>query len=517
MPDTVEASDRNISDFEDMEDFKLEAISRRSEKLNNRAKRRTRNRSNSRKYREIQTKKVNLDEFCQNGTNIYTTHPTFLLTSDQPVANSEFSIGADKYKLPAKNRLDLDLRQPSNPGYLWYSVFGVMLSSTGVVLYGASSKKYLELFPKMFEQYKTFTLESQLIETEKREEIQLDTLENMTLNRQATQQNIAIQTHATTEKTAYVQEQITKQYQGYRALDYSDAEIEQIQEQAKKQEHLQELSFELQIAELAKQISALQLETVKDNKEIKKIENSTDTENKKLKPAKDGRIVQELPNIAGIEWWDWNWLKDKSSDDICHIRLVAPTGCGKTTLADWMLNIMEGENKIITIKRKPHQWKGRNVIGVPENFDAVADELMNMAVDRKTRLQDVADGKEPSLVNFVIDEWRAINQKLEFAQEIIRDTLCLSREAKQRLLLMAQGKQVKTFGLKDESDLEECLTSLFMGKFAIEQAQAYYNNSKHLTEEAVNQIMKILEDAGKRALFVESSFGVFPGIVPDLM
>ena len=462
MPDAVEASDKNVSDFQDMESFKLEAISRRSEKLNNRARRRTRNRQQSRKYREIQTKKVNLDEFCRNGANIYTTHPSFLLTSDQPVAKSEFNVGSDKYRLPARNRLDLDLRVPSNPDYIWYGVFGVMLSSTGVMLYSASSKKYLELFPKMFEQYKTFTLESQLIETEKREEIQLDTLENMTLNRQTIQQNIQIQTHATAEKTAYVQEQITKQYQGYRALDYSEAEIEVIQLQAQKQQELEDLAFDLQRIQIAKEIATARLETAKDNKEISKIEGK---DTKQLSGSNDVK-QQRIDRIKEVlKAHEDGWLI-KLIEFRKPLWILGGQGAGKSTLASCLIllryftldcplemiidahaqvNRLEAWTPLVEVFGKDLE-----IVGDGNDYLAIADAF-SRSVKRWSDKMPKFKNKEIGKSQMLVDEFSNLSDKQECQNEagdFSKHSLSDPRKAGEYVLCLAHYGTLTATGNK---------------------------------------------------------------------
>ena len=280
----------------------------------------------------------------------------------------------------------------------------------------------------MFEQYKTFTLESQLIETEKREEIQLNTLENLTLNRQETQQNIEIQTHATTEKTEYIKEQITREYQGYRALDYSEPEIQQIQEQAKKQEQLNELSFELQIAELSKQIASLQLETVKDNKEIKKIE---------------GQQIKQLPGTTDVKQQRIDKMREqlKAHEDGWLIKLIefrkplwilGGQGAGKSTLASclillryFMLDcplemIIDAHAQVNRLEA----WlplveifgDSLEIVGDGNDYMAIADAF-NRSVQRWSEKMPKFKKKEIGKSQMLVDEFSNLSDKPECQDE----------------------------------------------------------------------------------------------------
>ena len=317
MPDSVDIGNIEERDMGGIEDFKIEAISRRSER---RLTRYANNHTKSVKL--MQADRLDLGEFCRNGANIYTTHPDFLLTSNQPLPKSEFSFGAERHKIPARNRLDLNVIMPTNPGYLIYALFSSALATTGVLLYGASNKRYIELFPVIFEQHRTFTLESQLTATEDRENVILDTTERVEINR-----------HATAEKVEFVKEEITNEYAGYRATDYSESQIAEIQQNALKQEHIQNLSFELQVAEIAKQIALAQLDTVKNTKEITKLQGK---ENKRLEGADDVK-QQRIDRIAQVlkeheDGWLYKVLEFRKP-----LWIIGGQGSGKSTIASCII------------------------------------------------------------------------------------------------------------------------------------------------------------------------------------
>jgi hypothetical protein len=156
------------------------------------------------------------------------------------------------------------------------------------------------------------------------------------------------------------------------------------------------------------------------------------------------------------------------------------------------------------------------VLGVPEDFDTIEQELLSLEADRKAKIAQLADGIDPPLINIGIDEWRAIKEHVDCATNIIRDEITLSREAGHRYVLMAQGRQVKTWGLKDESDLTECFATLSMGKFAIEEAQSYYNHHQMIPDSSKANVIEALEKAGNRAAWISASFGEFPALIPHI-
>lgn len=279
-----------------------------------------------------------------------------------------------------------------------------------------------------------------------------------------------------------------------RALAFSPEQIKEMRTDVQRSKQLGNLDHELRVARYQHDIQKVQTATFKEAKVTK----------------------AALPDIPGIVWWEFDWLETKDYDELPHIRFVGSTGTGKTLLGNYCLDRLPGEAVVWTTKRKPHQWQGKNVLGVPEDFERLQAEFDKLPGDRKDRLADVEQGLEPSIINIAIDEWRAINNHLTGADDVVRDTLTMSREARQRLLLFAAGRQVKTFGLKDESDLAECMMTFFMGAFAREEAASYYSKAKHIEEESKTKVLAELEKAGNRALWIHAGFGNYPGIAPTI-
>jgi hypothetical protein len=295
------------------------------------------------------------------------------------------------------------------------------------------------------------------------------------------------------EKQMFVDRRVQEDMEE-RALAFSPEQIKEMQSDAQRAKQLGNLDHELRVARYQHDIQKVQTATFKEPKITK----------------------AKLPELEGITWWDFDWLETKDYDELPHLRFVGSTGTGKTLLGNYCLDRLPGDSLVLTTKRKPHQWQGKNVIGVPEDFERLQIEFDKLAAERKERLADVENGLEPSIVNYAIDEWRAIKNHVEGSVNIVRDTLTLSREARQRLLLFAQGRQTKTFGLTDESDLEECMVSFLMGAFAREEATAYYNKAKHIPEESKTKVLAELEKAGNRALWIHAGFGNYPGIAPTI-
>ncbi|WP_293356146.1 MULTISPECIES: hypothetical protein [unclassified Microcoleus] len=241
----------------------------------------------------------------------------------------------------------------------------------------------------------------------------------------------------------------------------------------------------------------------------------------------------ELPITPndGVKFFDWKQFRD-SPGMFPHIRGVAPTNGGKTTLFDWLMDVMPSQRKtVITIKRKPHQWTGLEVIGVPENYNAIRKTLETLQSERIRRTALMAEGIGSPMWNVGIDEWRAISKNIKAivdrkikqivspsAKQIMGDMITLARETNIRIFALAQGRQVVTWGLEDESDLAECFCSIYMGKFAVEECESYRNKYPKDSEQYAKyqQVRDYLESLGNRAAWISCELGEFPAIVPDL-
>ena len=238
-----------------------------------------------------------------------------------------------------------------------------------------------------------------------------------------------------------------------------------------------------------------------------------------------------LSPALGVEFWDWEWFNNRA-DDIPHIRIIAATNVGKTTLCDWLVEVVPADERIvITVKRKPHQWAGLPVYGVPEDYSTIRDKLEYLQQERIERTRLMAEGKYRGRLSAIVDEWKAIARNVKAirdpetklitnpsAKEIMGEQLTLSRESLIRIFALAQGRQVITWGLEGESDILECFATLYLGSFAVEEAEATGRKFSKDSEEWATwgKVVEFMRSLGKRACWVECEFGKFPGVAPDL-
>lgn len=217
------------------------------------------------------------------------------------------------------------------------------------------------------------------------------------------------------------------------------------------------------------------------------------------------RIIEAevLPNqITGTpELFDWSMFK-KDPDKFPHIRIIAKTGMGKTTLAEWLLHMLGGEQFVITPKSKPTDWRGYKVFGKKFNYEECADKLKSIRLEMCQRFDDLDQGKDFGFINFVCDEWRLIVDNQPEVKDKMREIVTLACDAKIRMIAIAQGEQVKTWGLEGESDLKECFTTIRLGQFAIDHAKRL-----KLSQSVLDWIQQ-----QKRPCMIDNQ----PGEIPDL-
>jgi hypothetical protein len=188
---------------------------------------------------------------------------------------------------------------------------------------------------------------------------------------------------------------------------------------------------------------------------------------------------------------------------------------GKTTLVDWLVDQLEGAF-IITPKKKPHNWCGLKIYGCTPtmfNFEAILERLKWVQSEMYQRYELIEKGQEPPLTNFVVDEWRLINKNIPEAKEIMKEIITVAREANLRMIALAQGMQVKTWGFEDESDLQECFTDILIGDFAIKRCLSLRRKYHKQSEEYAywTQVLAFLKQSDRPCMVANQ-----PAIIPNL-
>jgi hypothetical protein len=219
------------------------------------------------------------------------------------------------------------------------------------------------------------------------------------------------------------------------------------------------------------------------------------------------------PSEIKIEFFDFNQLRDEP-DKFPHIRVIGKTGVGKTRFTEWMMDLLGGYQYIITPKKKPTDWVNHRVYGYPFNYEECEKKLVETRDLMYERYKLIEEGKPLFQINFACDEWKLINKGVASAKELMKEIIVVARDAQIRLIALAQGENVATWGFEGESDLEECFTTIRFGEFAIEHCKSLRNKYRKDSEEYIyySAVLKELESQGFRCCMV----GNQPARVPNL-
>lgn len=212
-------------------------------------------------------------------------------------------------------------------------------------------------------------------------------------------------------------------------------------------------------------------------------------------------IEGEILSDSDFEKFSWSRFKTEP-DTFPHIRIIGKSGMGKTLLAEYLLSILGGKQYVITPKKKPKDFQTVPVYGIDFNYLECGEKLRETKQEMYSRYEAMKLGDEPGLINFVLDEWRLIVKNVEAAKEDMKELATVARDAKIRMIALAQGEQVQTWGLEGESDIEECFTTIRLGEFALEYAKSL---------RAPKEVQKWLREQ-KRPCMVDR----LPALVPDL-
>jgi len=240
-----------------------------------------------------------------------------------------------------------------------------------------------------------------------------------------------------------------------------------------------------------------------------------------------------LPTVKLFDWQDFA----NRPKDFPHLALLAPTNGGKTTLVEWLCELLPGK----TIAILPH-WqspdfatadliigKGRNYgtdarpyrekedsrgnvttegmleVDEPDQETTVCQFLNWLVREGDRRYKLTSEGKfvggEP--INVCLDELPAYATR-PGVKDALKVALFEYRKVGIRIIFLSQGFQVKTLGIEGESDLRDNLTWIRLGSMAIEYADVKARNSKGSVAIQWEQNLRALESLERAGLVGET-------------
>ena len=153
--------------------------------------------------------------------------------------------------------------------------------------------------------------------------------------------------------------------------------------------------------------------------------------------------------------------------------ILGETGSGKSVLCKYFAS----ELKIPCIALDPHaspnDWKGARVIGQGRDYKAIGQELALLVnlMDIRYKQRDKGISQFAPL-GVILDEFPAVASEL--GKDASSPVKLIVREARKiniKLILLAQGSEVRTLGIEGEGSLRESFAVVSLGKFATDRAK----------------------------------------------
>lgn len=199
-----------------------------------------------------------------------------------------------------------------------------------------------------------------------------------------------------------------------------------------------------------------------------------------VKPG--SRVEDEIDNGPPFVEFNWDTLRNVSTSKVPHLMIEAGTGGGKTVLTEWILSMLGGASFVLTPKMTPNQWKGLSVVGVPFQFDEIADCVENLYFEMKDRYDAInrGFGDDFPLINVVLEEWPTVASSTgEMTSDYMSKLVRVARESKIRLIIITQGSEVKTLGMEGEGSLRDSFRRIRLGDMALDYAKSLKNKEMY--------------------------------------
>lgn len=162
-----------------------------------------------------------------------------------------------------------------------------------------------------------------------------------------------------------------------------------------------------------------------------------------------------------------------------HIMLLGETGSGKSVLCKYFASELKIPCIALDPHATPHDWQGAKVIGQGRDYQAIGKELERLVqlMDVRYKQRDRGVSQFPPL-GVILDEFPAVASELgKAATAPVKLIVREARKVNIKLILLAQGSEVKTLGIEGEGSLRESFAVVSLGKFAADRAKSLKDKS----------------------------------------
>lgn len=236
-----------------------------------------------------------------------------------------------------------------------------------------------------------------------------------------------------------------------------------------------------------------------------------------MQPTAQVEAVEHTTPTEPFEPELFNWLDlATKGNKHPHIMILGQTGDGKTTLAEWLHQQIEGEH----VALHPHWQAGDpgertdfeycdQVIGGGRRFKEISDYVSKLheEMDRRSKLGK-ADLRSQPQISVLVDELPAIAKNCgEATIEQLVSLIFEARKFKIRLIVLAQADSVKILKIEGQGAVRENLTYVRLGDFARTHAKQL------ISKKRADQRLVDWVDSYDRPSMIEDS----PAIVPIII
>jgi len=188
--------------------------------------------------------------------------------------------------------------------------------------------------------------------------------------------------------------------------------------------------------------------------------------------------AQSAPSLnmnSGSKGFDWHRLNTEYND-FPHLFLLGKTGAGKSYVSDRLVRFLDGYCIVISPKKMPADFQGLQVVGLPYDYRAIHRALValeKLMVEREAEMQQTGfTDFQP--INVILDELPVSSSGCKDLDldllKPLKTLIRAGRTSKIRLIILAQGSEVKALGIEGEGGLRDSLTYVYLKGFVEDHA-----------------------------------------------